>query len=98
MGGGTWVYLGTFDFDYGCNSDNRVVLTNESSYEGVVTADAVRFGGGMGVVARGGKTSGLPKCLEGSRYYAQWAGAPESVYYAKTGLMITRKTFIQDHT
>lgn len=85
MGGGTWVYLGTFDFDYGCNSDNRIVLTNESSYEGVVTADAVRFGGGMGVVARGGKTSGLPKCLEGSRYYAQWAGAPESVYYAKNG-------------
>lgn len=85
MGGGTWVYLGTFDFDAGCNSDNRVVLTNESSFEGVVTADAVRFGGGMGLIARGGQVSGLPKCLEGARYYAQWAGAPEDVYYAKQG-------------
>ena len=85
MGGGTWVYLGTFDFDSGCNSNNRVVLTNVSSYDGVVTADAVRFGGGMGVIARNNSTSGLPKCLEGARYYAQWAGAPESVYLAKDG-------------
>lgn len=85
MGGGTWVYLGTFDFAQGCNSDNRVVLTNESSYQGVVTADAVRFGGGMGVIARDGHTSGLPKCLEGARYYSQWAGAPENVYRAKDG-------------
>lgn len=85
MGGGTWVYLGTFDFAKGCNSDNRVVLTNESAYQGVVTADAVRFGGGMGVIAREGKTSGLPKCLEGARYYVQWAGAPENVYMAKNG-------------
>lgn len=85
MGGGTWVYLGTFDFDAGCSSDNRVVLTNASRYDGVVTADAVRFGGGMGVIARNNRTSGLPKCLEGARYYAQWAGAPESVYYAKDG-------------
>ena len=85
MGGGTWVYLGTFDFDPGCTSDNRVVLTNESAYQGVVTADAVRFGGGMGLVSRGGSTSGLPKCLEGARYYAQLAGAPENVYRAKDG-------------
>ena len=85
MGGGTWVYLGTFEFDKGCNTSNRVVLTNASAYQGVVTADAVRFGGGMGLIARNGKTSGLPKCLEGARYYAQWAGAPASVYRAKDG-------------
>ncbi len=85
MGGGTWVYLGTFEFAKGCSSDNRVVLTNESAYQGIVTADAVRFGGGMGVIARDGNTSGLPKCIEGSRYYAQWAGAPESVYRVKSG-------------
>ena len=85
MGGGTWVYLGTFDFGTGCTSDNRVVLTNASAYDGVVTADAVRFGGGMGLIARNSRTSGLPKCLEGARYYAQWAGAPESVYRAKDG-------------
>ena len=86
MGGGTWTYLGTFDFAQGCNQDNRVVLTNASAYQGVVTADAVRFGGGMGVVERNGSTSGLPKCLEGARYYAQWAGAPESVYRVKGGI------------
>lgn len=83
MGGGTWVYIGTFDFDEGFNSGNRVVLTNESSYTGVVTADAVRFGGGKGNISRGGSISGLPRFLEGSRYYAQWAGAPDSVCYSK---------------
>lgn len=85
MGGGTWVYLGTFDFDSGCNSGNRVVLTNESSYSGFVTADAVRFGGGMGNIKRKNTISGLPRCLEGARYYAQWAGAPDSVYRSKNG-------------
>lgn len=85
MGGGTWVYLGTFDFGQGCSNGNRVVLTNASSYKGVVTADAVRFGGGMGNIRRNGQASGLPRCLEGARYYAQWAGAPDNVYYAKDG-------------
>lgn len=85
MGGGTWVYLGTFDFDSGCNSRNRVVLTNQSSYDGFVTADAVRFGGGMGNIKRNNIISGLPRCLEGARYYAQWAGAPDSVYRSKKG-------------
>ena len=85
MGGGTWVYLGTFDFDSGCNSENRVVLTNQSSYSGFVTADAVRFGGGMGNIKRENIISGLPRCLEGARYYAQWAGAPDSVYRSKKG-------------
>ncbi|WP_028896040.1 fibronectin type III domain-containing protein [Prevotella sp. HUN102] len=79
MGGGTWVYLGTFDFDKGCNAFNRVVLTNHSRRKGVVTADAVRFGGGMGNIVRGGKVSGLPRTLEGARYYTQWAGAPRDV-------------------
>lgn len=83
MGGGTWVYIGTFDFDAGCNADNRVVLSNESAYNGVVTADAVRFGGGMGNVRRNGSVSGLPRFLECSRYYTQWAGAPDSVSYSK---------------
>jgi len=86
MGGGTWVYLGTFEFDKGCNINNRVVLTNYSQKKGVVTADAVRFGGGMGNIERGGTTSGFPRALEGSRYYAQWAGAPYSVYSSKNGV------------
>ena len=85
MGGGTWVYLGTFDFGKGCTADNCVLLSNISNYRGVVTADAVRFGGGEGNIARGDSLhaiirSSLPRFLEGSRYYAQWAGMPYSVY------------------
>jgi hypothetical protein len=85
MGGGTWVYLGSFLFDKGCNAFNRVVLTNQSDHHGVVTTDAVRFGGGMGNIARGGHTSGLPRAFEGARYYGQWAGMPYSVYSSKDG-------------
>lgn len=85
MGGGTWVYLGTFDFDRGNNEFNRVVVTNSSSESGMVTTDAVRFGGGIGNIERGGSCSGMPRCLEGARYSAQWAGAPYSVYSSKNG-------------
>ena len=91
MGGGTWVYLGTFDFAAGKNSENCVILSNLSNYRGVVTADAVRFGGGMGNISRGDSLhafvrSGLPRYLEGSRYYAQWAGMPYSLYKNKEGV------------
>lgn len=85
IGGGTWVYLGTFAFDKGKNDYGMVVLSNESHQKGVVCADAVRFGGGMGNIARGGTTSGLPRYLEGARYLAQWAGMPYSVYGGREG-------------
>lgn len=80
IGGGTWVYLGTFEFDKGSNDDGMVVLSNQSKQKGVVCADAVRFGGGMGNIARGGQTSGLPRYLEAARYSAQWSGMPAEVY------------------
>ena len=85
MGGGTWVYLGTFEFDKGNSINNSVVLTNHSSHRGVVTTDAVRFGGGMGNIVRGEMVSGLPRFLEGARYSAQWAGAPWSVVSKSNG-------------
>ena len=85
MGGGTWVYLGTFHFDSGKSARNSVVLSNLSKHDGIVTTDAVRFGGGMGNITRGGTTSGLPRSLEGARYYTQWAGAPYSVVSASNG-------------
>lgn len=65
MGGGTWVYFGTFDFGEGCSKNNCVVLNNVCSKDGVVTADAVRFGGGMGNIRRGESVSGMPRALEG---------------------------------
>ena len=85
MGGSTWVYLGNFDFDKGSNMYNRVVVTNNSGEKGVVTTDAVRFGGGMGNIRRGDTTSGMPRCLEGARYSAQWYGVPYSIYSTKNG-------------
>lgn len=85
MGGGTWVYLGTFDFDKGCNEYNCVEVSNASRSKGFVTTDAVRFGGGMGNIERGGYLSNMPRALEGARYYAQWAGAPYSIYSTKQG-------------
>ena len=44
MGGGTWVYLGCFNFRKGVHENQSVLLSNESAHDGVVTADAVRFG------------------------------------------------------
>ena len=85
MGGGTWVYLGTFEFDKGTNDYGMVVLSNQSKQKGVVCADAVRFGGGMGNIAREGQTSGLPRYLEGARYNAQWSGMPIEVYNRTEG-------------
>lgn len=79
MGGGTWAYLGSFDFDEGSSEFNRVVVTNHSTGKGFVTTDAIRFGGGMGNIKRGGNVSGLPRCLEGARYNVQWSGAPREV-------------------
>lgn len=86
LGGGTWVYLGTFAFDKGRNDYGMVVLSNESKQNGVVCADAVRFGGGMGNISRGGQISGLPRYLEGARYSAQWYGMPYNVYGGRKGL------------
>lgn len=85
IGGGTWVYLGTFRFDKGVNSYGMVALSNVCEDDGVVTADAVRFGGGMGNIMRGGEVSGRPRYLEGARYYAQWAGMPDSIYNGYDG-------------
>ena len=92
MGGGTWIYLGTFEF--GAGSEGYVSLTNETP-EGhkftsgsIVTADAVRFGGGMGNIARAPKgdkdtaaeISGMPRYAEGARYWMQWAGVDDELY------------------
>ena len=51
MGGGTWVYLGTFAFDSD-QANNYVSVTAAANGKEIVTTDAVKFGGGMGSVAR----------------------------------------------
>lgn len=155
MGGGTWIYLGTFPFESGYSDQEPVVtLTNHTDGQQgtIVTADAIKIGGGMGNIARsprrsdiyydpstpenqqtarndeeeaedeesdeettddetivengddiadhaeqGGEspasapaapkgpaprfsTSGMPRFLEGARYWLHWAGFPEYVY------------------
>lgn len=51
MGGGTWIFLGYFDFDK--DQNHKIILSNKSRHAGkIVTADAVKIGGGMGNIAR----------------------------------------------
>lgn len=79
IGGGTWVYIGKFFFHEGENGEG-VILSNSGNANEVVTTDAVRFGGGMGNISRGGECSGVPRYAEAARYYLQWSGFPPSVY------------------
>ncbi len=83
MGGGTWIYLGSFLFNNSTNLEiERVELTNLSRETGdIVSADGVRFGGGMGNIARNGKVSGRPRYVEAARYYLQYTGMPDSSVY-----------------
>lgn len=48
--GATWLLIGNFHFEQG--TGGKVMLLNDASEGSVVTCDAVRFGGGMGDVAR----------------------------------------------
>lgn len=78
MGGGTWIFLGYFHFDEGLN--HKITLSNKSSRTGrVVSADAIKIGGGMGNIGRP-EISGYPRYTEGARYWMQWAGVPDSIY------------------
>lgn len=97
MGGGTWIYLGTFPLAEG--ACEVVTLSNVSRRAGrTVSADAVKIGGGYGNVARTTcdslrrpgatyveETSGYPRFCEGARYWLQWAGFDEAVYSPKQG-------------
>jgi len=55
MGGGTWIYLGTYLFEKGSDSNRAMIeLTNQSTETGTfVSADAVKIGGGIGNIVRG---------------------------------------------
>ncbi len=86
IGGGTWIYLGTFLFRPDDPDNARVTLGNGSAVAGsVITADAVRFGGGRGIIERGGKTSGRARYLEAARYHMQYSGVPDTLVYSLNG-------------
>jgi N-acetylmuramoyl-L-alanine amidase len=83
----TWIFIGAYYFDEGRNPESgKVVLFNDStSSTHYVSADAVRFGGGIGLVSRGNAgTSGRVRCDEDARYHLQFNGAPTSVYDPST--------------
>ena len=95
MGGGMWIPLGEFYF-VACDERPLVTLDNGSESSGVVTADAVKIGGGMGNVSREvhpslrseereyeSLTSGYPRFTEGARYWLQWSGFSPDVYAPK---------------
>lgn len=96
IGGGTWIYLGTFKFTKGCDMP-AVSLSNRSARKGrFVCADAVKIGGGYGNIARTAcdslridgieyspATSGMPRYCEGARYWLQWAGFDHGIYSPK---------------
>ncbi len=66
MGGGTWIYLGTFPFVRGA-SEQGVYLSGETAKKNeVITADAVKFGGGMGNMARSVSEQGATNNVKSS--------------------------------
>ncbi|MBN2665339.1 MAG: xanthan lyase, partial [Bacteroidales bacterium] len=113
MGGETWIYLGTFNFDKGRNPGRgSVIVSCNEGASGYLALDAVKFGGGMGNVARrpsgeilknrpslsdgtsdpeknkitvetdhSWKISGMPRFIEASRYWMQYAGMPDTLVY-----------------
>ena len=95
MGGAMWICLGEFYFEAGDHAA-LVTLSNYSKEQGVVSADAVKIGGGMGNIRRGTTkkneqgekivdefVSGYPRFTEGARYWLQWSGFPTDVYAPK---------------
>ena len=80
MGGGTWVYLGTFHFRKGESPQGMVSLDNSSDMNGTISADAVRFGGGTHTEVSHNLEITAPRYNMGARYYTRFSGAPDSVY------------------
>jgi hypothetical protein len=82
IGFGTWIYLAKFKFNEGRDKNNSkvelIVPTGSNQY---FSADAVRFGGGMGLIKRNGKTSGRARFFEGARYNLQYSGAPDTLVW-----------------
>lgn len=79
------VYLGTYYFEAG--TDGYVDISNRSDNSGVVIADMIRFGNGVGDINRGAGVSGLDREDEAGLYWVEWhvdrsQGIPESEYRA----------------
>lgn len=77
--GSTWQYTETLWLTQGASL--TVELVGDSAEAGaLLSADAVRIGGGMDDVSRHGGTTGRPRWESGAIQYTQYNGAPTSVY------------------
>lgn len=84
MGGGTWIYLDDFYFEKG----ETAYVSLDGGSRGVVSADAVKVGGGMGSVIREGKVSGVPRWQEAARYNLQYVGIVDTLVFNRHGDVI----------
>ncbi|NBD10802.1 golvesin C-terminal-like domain-containing protein [Corallococcus silvisoli] len=86
--GGTWVLLGRFYFKAGQHPESGAVVLENDSAAGAgatLSVDAVRLGGGRGLLGDAAQGPLLrPRFEESARYHVQYSGAPFSVY-APTG-------------
>lgn len=83
VAGHTWIHLGRWKFTKGRNPlTGSVTLSNKSRQTGRwISADAVRFGGGMSLAERDGIASGRPRFCEGSKYYLHYLGFPDTLIH-----------------
>lgn len=79
--GSTWQYVDTLWL--GDPQSLTVELIGDSNQAGkLLSADAVRIGGGVGDVVRNGATTGRPRWEEAALLHTQFNGAPQSVYHS----------------
>lgn len=78
--GSTWQYVERLWLPAGTGGLSIALLGDSSDTGALLSADAVRIGGGMGDITRMGGTTGQPRWEEGAVLYTQSNGAPTSVY------------------
>ncbi|MCA9567075.1 MAG: N-acetylmuramoyl-L-alanine amidase [Myxococcales bacterium] len=76
--GSTWQYVERLWLTAGTSL--TVELVGDGAPGAMLSADAVRIGGGMGIISRDGATTGRPRWESGGILGAQALGAPPSIY------------------
>ena len=78
--GSTWQYAEQLWMEEGTGNIVVELIADDAQSGKYLSADAVRIGGGMGDVVRGGDTTERPRWEGGAIQYTQFNGAPTSVY------------------
>jgi hypothetical protein len=77
--GSTWQYVDTLWLDAG-TSLSVALISDGAEPDKYLSADAVRVGGGLDDVSRHGEVTGRARWQSAAIHYAQFNGAPTSVY------------------